>query len=41
MSERQSDLVDVTQIYSNIGAFAALRSDGTVRAWGSFDSMLA
>ena len=34
-SKLQSELVNVTKIYSNKMAFAALRSDGTVRAWGS------
>ena len=29
-----SELVNVTKIYSNDWAFAVLRSDGTVRAWG-------
>ena len=33
-SELQRELVNVTKIYSNDEAFAALRSDGTVRAWG-------
>ena len=40
-SKVQSELVNVTKIYSNGWAFAALRSDGTVRAWGSLKSMLA
>ena len=31
----------MTKIYSNELAFAALRSDGTVRAWGESLSMLA
>ena len=39
-SKVQSKLVNITKIYSNKWAFAALRSDGTVRAWGSSDSML-
>ena len=37
----QSELVNVTKIYSNSAAFAALRGDGTVRAWGDPRSMLA
>ena len=40
-SKVQSELVNVTKIYSNVWAFAALRSDGTVRAWGNSYSMLA
>ena len=36
----QSELTGVTKIYSNDYAFAALRSDGTVRAWGSLASTL-
>ena len=39
-SNVQSELVRVTKIYSNIDAFAALRSDRTVRTWGSPSSML-
>ena len=39
-SKAQGELVNVTKIYPNSWAFAALRSDGTVRAWGSLDSML-
>ena len=38
-SNIQSELVNVIEIYSNYGAFAALRSDGTVRAWGHPSSM--
>ena len=30
----KDQLVGVTNIYSNSRVFAALRSDGTVRAWG-------
>ena len=41
MSETQIELVNVVKIYSNGVAFAALRSDGTVRAWGRENSMLA
>ena len=40
-SKLQSKLVNVTKIYSTSYAFAALRSDGTVRAWGDASSMLA
>ena len=39
-SKLQSELVNVTKIYSSDEAFAALRSDGTVRAWGHPLSML-
>ena len=38
-SQMQSELVNVTKIYSNNFAFAALRGDGTVRAWGHPRSM--
>ena len=33
-SEVQDELVNVTKIYTSVKAFAALRSDGTVRTWG-------
>ena len=39
-SKLQSELVNVTNIYSTEDAFAALRSDGTIRAWGHPRSML-
>ena len=41
-SKMQSELVNVTKIYSNSRgwAFAALRNDGTVRAWGDELCML-
>ena len=38
-SKLQSELVNVTKIYSNKMAFAALRSDGTVGVWGPSSSM--
>ena len=34
-SKVQRELASVIKIYSNGGAFTALRSDGTVRAWGA------
>ena len=46
-SQKQRELVNVAKIYSNSrgnkygGAFAALRSDGTVRAWGGVCGSLA
>ena len=40
-SKVQNELVNVTKIYSSQGSFAALRSDGTVRAWGKIMSMPA
>ena len=39
-SKGQSELINVTKIYSNSMAFAALRRDGTVRAWGFSFCML-
>ena len=39
-SKVQSELINVTKIYSSSVAFAALRSNGTVRAWGYQDCML-
>ena len=40
MSKLQSELVNVTKIYSNAYAFVVLRSDGTFRAWGHAYSVL-
>ena len=40
-SKMQNELANVIKIWSNNGAFAALRSDGTVRAWGHALCMLA
>ena len=34
-SSVQQDLVDVVEIYSTSGAFAAVRKDGSVRTWGN------
>ena len=34
-SSVQQDLVDVVEIYSTRGAFAAVRKDGSVRTWGN------
>ena len=36
----KDELVGVINVYANEMAFAALRSDGTVRAWGPSNGML-